>query len=161
MKANMQPLKQNMNIALQPIASSLSCTHKDYWLVFDKGQHWICKFLKKGFGHVFILVRDQYGWLAINPCSYGLEVTHLPFLKEQDAPRYFEKQGDKVMRVSVPAKKRSKVFHGVRFFTCVWLIKYYLGITLKAYTPYGLYKALFKASNNYMQTGIRATLRVR
>lgn len=157
----MQRSKKNLNQMPSSIASSSNSTHRDYWLVFGASKHWACKFLKRGYEHVFIVMRDRYGWTCINPCSNTLKVDTLPFLLNFDVPTLYVKQGYRVARISVGEYRKRAGRHGLKFITCVWIVKYYLGLCVKAYTPWGLYKALAKASQNYRQTGIRFNLLVR
>ena len=126
----------------------------EYYLVFGNGKHWLCKFLKKDFQHVFVIWRNIYGWHYLNPRNNCLETNPLPYLMKQDVPTIYAKQGYTVVRLSMPQFKKHIGRHGFKFTNCVWIIKYFLGLSVRAYTPYGLYKALFK--QDYLKTGILA-----
>jgi hypothetical protein len=132
---------------------SLSKHINEYYLVFGDGNHWICKFLKKHYRHVFVVWKNSYGWQYLNPCSHTLETKILPAMLQEDVPGLYSKRGFKVYKLIVPAYKKHNGRHGIKLINCVWILKYFLGLSIGGITPYGFLKQLSKA--DYLTTGIK------
>lgn len=114
------------------------------WLIFREGKHKLRWFLKKDFGHVNCLIRDQYNWIILNPADSKLEIEVLPYSVDEDIPQRLANLGDRIiLEVEYQLTKKRPAF--ARFsigFTCVTLVKYYLGMRTFVFTPFQLYKKL-------------------
>jgi hypothetical protein len=121
-----------------------------FWLVFRSGEHWFCKFLKKDFGHVYVLFHDKYNWVGINPRSYRLECKVLNFKPSDDIGRQMHnKFGYKVIKVTTRVNCNRTINMQMFYsLTCVSMVKYITGIRLFAWTPWQLYKRLRKMYGN-------------
>ncbi len=120
--------------------------YEEYWLVFKVAEHWIHNFLKKDFSHVYVVTKDQFNWIRLNPLNEQLEVRLMPYNKSHDIGRQiYNESGHRVIKIRTkidPDKKNSlKLFH---ILSCVSITKYITGIRMRCFTPYQLFKKLRK-----------------
>lgn len=119
---------------------------KEMWLLFRDGNHPLKYFLRKKFGHVYILMRDNFGfWLLIDPMDAYMKHVVLNNNKEDNVPQLLNKNGIRVLRVVV--RRKEERIQGIRIFAlvnCVTIVKYMLGVKFWVFTPYQLYKRLVK-----------------
>lgn len=119
------------------------------WIFFRKGKHCWQHLLKPGYGHIFIIARDDYNWVLIDPLFSFLSIKILNYnIKENVVEKI--KSGYEVSDCfyiklkDVPYKSHFKlnIFNPIN---CVGAIKYYLGIK-KWYiiTPYQLVRYLLQ-----------------
>jgi len=123
----------------------------DYYVIFSPGSGIVKPFLKKGFAHTYVIKSDGPNWLKIDPCFEYLKAEILPFLaqdyeeqKADNVPVMAVKSGLKVIKVTI--KRPTRTYNISRYFSCVGTVQYILGISLLAFTPFGLYKKLKKMS---------------
>jgi hypothetical protein len=114
----------------------------EYWLVFTQSSQWINKFLKPHFSHVYILTRDQYNWIALNPHHLMLRVEIAPLSAQEDLISKMTSENDTVLKICFKPRHTKKVFGVFGFYNCVTIAKYALGLPIYAVTPYILYKKL-------------------
>ncbi len=119
---------------------------KEYWIGFRAAQYFIRHLMKKDFGHVYIIAKDQFNWVQIDPRNASLEVCILAFKPEDDVPEILnEKYGHRFIRVEVEQKiNKWPNLNPFKMIHCVNIVKYILGIKMWAVTPYKLYKKLLK-----------------
>lgn len=131
---------------------------ENYWLVFKQSQgYWLQKFLRVGFGHVFVVTKDDYNWIVIDPHKLKLVTVIAPFKASEDFPRILVKDGYKVIKVSTYDRETSKKLRYWQPNFCVPIVKYILGIKVNAWTPYGLYKKLLSLNEKQKHaTGIKS-----
>ena len=110
------------------------------YLIFSDGDIWISKFLKKGFGHVRVVVNDGYNWIHINPSRTHLEWEIMNYLPS-DSPFNDHFHGSTIVKIHTEARKRNWIFR-IGVMSCVLMIKYYLGLHSISLTPYQLYKSI-------------------
>lgn len=120
---------------------------KEYWLVFKHSEHWSQFFLKKGFGHCYIVMKDKFEWYVLDPKSYGINVQILGYSLKDDVPRILKKQGHKVIKI-ITKNTDKQYFKLPRFVTCITLVKYFMGIKIFSLTPYQLFKKLRYRDNS-------------
>lgn len=128
---------------------------KTYYVFFRDGENWFQRwFLKKDFGHIFIMTKTEDKWVVIDPLPDFLHISlfegidNIPkkvaensnsvclrVFSEQD---FSERQQFRINTAIVP-----------RFVSCVGIAKYILGIKCRALTPYGFYKRLLKEEIGY------------
>jgi hypothetical protein len=124
----------------------MSC---EYWIFWKNGNHWIDRYLKSGYQHMFVISRDEYNWYLIDPLLDGLNFEILSF-DPADAQGVFDKYLPGCHRV-VYFKKlvKEKLSFGsiCRPASCVELVKYIVGIKSYALTPYQLFKHILKYLN--------------
>ena len=68
--------------------------------MFTQGVHWIAKILKPNFSHIYIITRDDYNWLLLNPSRLYLQAEVLPISINQDAPRIITNEHDTILKIS-------------------------------------------------------------
>lgn len=113
---------------------------REYFLIFTVGDQWIAKFLKKGFGHMKVVMRDQYNWVEFDPRIWGLNTTVLPYAaSNMDCLKLYK---DATCIMKVETNQKCSWFFRPFFGSCVSLIKYVMGIKAFAFTPYQLFKEL-------------------
>lgn len=109
------------------------------YLFFCPGTSWRCNFIKKDFGHCYVVEKTRDGWFIFDPTPNGLKShvvkTHI-FL-----PKFIKKRTHHIMI------ECSKTLNKEKFLItdCVGMCKYFLGI--KAWwiiTPWQLYKYVRK-----------------
>lgn len=118
--------------------------HSVTWnLVFEAGEHWICRFLEPGFGHVWAYrsIGDE-AWLYINPASSYWQ-TGIFLMHEVPDMREITGEACRIVKVtsqiSDPWGVRVPWLFGT--VTCVEAIKGLLGIGSPwIITPYQLWR---------------------
>jgi len=134
---------------------------KEIWLLFREGNHPLKYFLRKEYGHVYILMRDNYKfWNVIDPADSYLKFSVLNFNPTDDVPHILNKKGVRILKVTV--KRIDKRTQGIRLcalINCVSIAKYVLGVKFLAFTPYQLYKKLVRMqrTKQYDQTILDVT----
>lgn len=131
---------------------------QDYWLVFKQSNgYWLQKFLRFGFGHVFVITRDEYNWMVIDPHKLKLVTAIAPYKATENFPRMLVGDGYKVIRISTYDRSTNKKLFYWQPNFCVPMVKYILGIKVGAWTPYGLYKKLLRLNEGQKHaTGIKS-----
>jgi hypothetical protein len=129
----------------------------DVWLVFKQGEgYWLQKFLKKGFGHVLMVSKDEYNWIFHDP--HRLRLTHgiAPYKVTEPVPRLLRNEGYTVLKITFFDRSTKNSIRHSRLNNCVSFIKYALGIRIRAITPYSLYRKLLRLSErDKFRNGIR------
>jgi hypothetical protein len=119
--------------------------HYDMWLIFKQGEgYWMQRFLKKGFGHVLLLTKDQYNWIYLDPHKLRLTCGIPPYTVDDNLPKMLKDEGYTVIQVTFFDRDTHKKLRHSRLNNCVSFVKYAMGIKLWAFTPYGLYKKLLR-----------------
>lgn len=119
----------------------------EYFLVFTDSSQWISEWLKPHFAHCYILQRDQYNWFVLNPERLHLRVEIAPVEATQDLIKLWCKPTDTVLKLEFKPRHTTIRFGWFGVFSCVTLVRYLLGLKLKALTPYGLYRKLLTLSD--------------
>lgn len=116
------------------------------WVVFSgEADIWWLKMLKPGFRHCFVVARDEKNWIVLDPLSPHLEIAVLPLPRSFDLPTWLETQNLKVL--SAPITRHHKKSAPLNVFSCVEVIKRFLGIHVRnIMTPWQLYCHLTKES---------------
>lgn len=124
---------------------------KEAWVVFDDGRWWTKHFLKKGFGHLFVIGRDKYNWFMFNPLTYGLGFKILPFEASEDVIKTLRKSHKNIVYLRYSEKNDQSFLSLFKPTNCVEMIKYILGLKVKGYTPYAFFKQLvnMQKTNKY------------
>ncbi len=130
---------------------------QDYWLIFKGGEGaWFQKFLRKGFGHVFILTHDQYNWIVLDPHRLKLVFVIPPYKLTENVPRMLLIEGCRVVKITMFDRSTYLTGGHSPYSNCVAFVKYCLGIKLFCFTPYSLYKKLLNLdSKKQIRNGIR------
>jgi len=125
-----------------------------YWVIFRSSSLWHQAYCKPGFGHCFLITKDDFNWTLIDPGTDRLNVKILDCPASFDLPSGIilesEKEGQpiKVVEVDINEDRGYKLyFHSIfslPFLNCVNMVKYVLGSPLKGLTPYKLWKGLFE-----------------
>ncbi len=120
--------------------------YRELWLIFRDGRNWISPWLKPGFGHVYMVMRDEFNWVAITPSEKFLEFKILPYSVGADVPYVINKyENHTVVHIQTNTElDKCRGLSLMRIFTCVTLIKYFSGIYCRGFTPWQLYKRLEK-----------------
>jgi len=127
---------------------------KTVWIGFKEAKFFIRHFLKKDFGHVYVLMKDYYNWGLIDPRNKSLEVMLLPYRPEENVPFITKKEfGHSILEVVVEKKiNKWPNLNPFYMINCVNIVKYVLGVRLFCFTPYGLYKKLSKMNKKKKYT---------
>ena len=115
---------------------------RSIYLIFEDGDLSICKYLKKGFGHVSILVCDGFNWVFFNPSKSHFEWEIMPLMPTDDPFKDYFKSATLVKIDDIVTTNRW--VGKIGFMSCVLLAKYFLGIRSLSITPYQLYKYVIK-----------------
>lgn len=119
------------------------------WVVFSgEADLWWLKILKPGFRHCFVVARDDNHWIVLDPLSPHLELAVLPLPHEFDVPNWLREQNLTV--IQAPITRRYQKAAPVNLFSCVEVIKRFLGIhARRIVTPWQLYRFLNKEHYSY------------
>ena len=128
------------------IELELKFKEREFYVFFTKGEHLFTPFLKKGFGHVFMIERLEFLWLMYDPSRYGFQVYVLPQNVDEDIVAQITEVEPtaKCLHLFVQARKQINYLKP-RIHSCVTMIESCLGFYVGAKTPYSLYKKLLAA----------------
>lgn len=128
---------------------------KTYYVFFRNGDNWFQRFfLKKNFGHIFLMTKTDDKWIVIDPLPGFLNITLVEGI-DSIPKKVAQDSNGGCIRIDVEqdfSKRQSfRLINTVipRFVSCVGIAKYILGIKCRALTPYGFYKRLLKEEIGY------------
>lgn len=105
----------------------------------------ILPWLNIEFGHCYMLLKSEHGWLYIDPLMTGLLIKELP---NDKGPQFIvdNSPDDKMLEFKCPDAEEQFHWHPwLGMLSCVTFTKYALGINgWKIITPYQLWKRLIK-----------------
>ncbi len=120
-----------------------------YWIVFKEGQAWWSFILKKGWEHCFILTQENGSWLVLDPTRRKLSAEILYYSQEYNFSHLLRTlPSTNILQITMHHPKAECIVHSINFFTCVTIVKYFLGLRLFCITPWQLWKRLHKLRNN-------------
>lgn len=124
----------------------------EYWVVFTQGvTHWITRWLKPNFSHIFVITRDDYNWFVLNPTRLYLQVI-IPAEPIDKLPLpLFVKPTDTVVKVTFGLRDDTQQFGSLGMLNCVTWVKYILGLRISGLTPWRLYKRLLSLTPKEMR----------
>jgi len=137
---------------------SLESEERLFYVCFLPARHLFSNFLKKGFGHCFVIEKLTYVYLMYDPTRYGLN-TYIPPCTSRHELISEMMQIDKdltVLEVKILNKMDSLILKP-KIMTCVTALQLVLGVDFgffKGQTPYGFYKQLAKKAHKNIQ-GVR------
>ena len=104
----------------------------------DHGTGFLSRFLKPGFRHCFVAVRNGNYWIAVDGCE-GVPLIEVVAPGDYDFAAYCRAKGFTVIKTEQRTTVPRSPF---AIANCVGLTKAVLCIRSTAITPYGLYKFL-------------------
>lgn len=116
-----------------------------WYIVFtdnDVQDHWLHSFLRRGFRHCYCLRQiGEYVYYA-NPTTSNIDSKIITGMPIEDY--IFQEHGDNiVLKFKYPFDFNNRMFSIWNMLpTCVNVVKLFLGLKLKAQTPYQLYRQL-------------------
>jgi hypothetical protein len=115
------------------------------YVIFKDTKKWWGFFLKKGFGHCFLVLQSENKHLLqLDPLNHRLDIQMFHnFTKVKDITRLF-KHCHVVELETDHITTPNRLFWRCGAFNCVNLVKHMLGVKCFAMTPYQLYKRLKK-----------------
>ena len=132
--------------------------YREYWLVFTDGSHWMCKLLKWGYSHCYVITRDEFNWIKIEPEQGLLRTTILPFAIDEDAIGFVRPDLSTVLKVTMYRTNTYGVHRWWGLTNCQTFVQYILGVKFYTFTPYRLYKRLLRLNRSEKdQQGIVST----
>ncbi len=113
------------------------------WVVFcGKAELWWLRFLKPGFRHCFVLLRDGSTWLIVDSLAPRLDVATIAVPPDFDLPGWYSRQPDMLL-VPAPIRRDHRRPAPWGAFTCVEAVKRLLGIhAVSVLTPSQLFRFL-------------------
>ena len=122
----------------------------EYYVIFTQGvTHWITKWLRRDFSHIYLLTKDDYNWVLLNPTRRYLQVTILPIPITQSPLPNLLKDGDTILHIVFGKRDCTRQFGAVGMLNCVTWAKYILGLRINCLTPFGLYKRLINLCSRW------------
>jgi len=109
------------------------------YLFFCAGTRWRCKYLKKDFGHCYVINKNKQGWSIWDPTPQGFK-EHV-IKTDIFLPKFIKNRTHHIMIECTRTTHKSNWL----LSDCVGMCKYFLGI--KAWwiiTPWQLYKHVRK-----------------
>lgn len=134
----------------------------EYYVIFTQGvTHWITRWLKPNFSHIYIVTRDEYNWIILNPTRLYLQVIIPAASINDDYPRSMLKPDDSCLKLTFTQRDDTQQFGSVGLLNCVQWSKYVLGLRIFCLTPYRLYKRLLNFKPDTMlRHGLKSIERV-
>lgn len=119
-----------------------------FWIIFCDGEHLLSSFLKKGFKHCMVLMKDEFNWILFNPATGYSIITILPFGADENVPGMYAKKKDvTVLQIDIAhLNPRINRIPRVEVITCVSLVRQFLGIRVRGLTPYSFYKNILRCT---------------
>jgi len=114
------------------------------WIVFEKGDFWTKKYLKKGFGHLLVISKSDVNWYMFNPRIHGMDFQVCKSNPDIDLIESWRKQDVKIVHITYQGECNQSFFSFLKPGTCVNIVKYLTRLKVFALTPYGLYRKLYK-----------------
>lgn len=127
---------------------------KECWIAFKHGSAWTQRFLKKDFGHAFIISKDKFNWMLIDPTFQNLNISILPYGPDDDVIQRLRKN-HRVVYVRYSTNGMQSFFSFISYASCTKAIRYVIGLKVFCITPYGLYKKLAKLSRQRLPYNIK------
>lgn len=118
-----------------------------YYVCFRRTDRWWGVFLKKDFGHCFVLINDGINWIEVCPRLKKAFISIIPVAANEDLLKVYKKELREFVAIELEFSKdfKPKVF--IYAPTCVGFVKYVLGIRMWASTPYRLFKKLLRLNS--------------
>jgi hypothetical protein len=113
-----------------------------FWIVFTDSNHWTKRYLRPHFAHCYVVTRDDYNWLVINPEQYFLRTEIAPIPADQDLITMIVKPQESVIKVDFLPRYKEKHLGRFGLINCVSMTQYIIGTRIACLTPYGLFKSL-------------------
>ena len=132
-----------------------------YYVAFLKTEKFWKHFTKAGFGHIVLFFKDEYNWMKVESHMSYLDFQVLDYPLSTDIPKIYSEKGNKVLEIDVERKRPHRIIGYFHFIpgvlTCVNSTIWAMGIKIRAFTPYGLYKKLLRyghmSEQNRKKTG--------
>lgn len=123
-----------------------------YWIIFkNAGENppfWV-HFLKSGFEHCLILTQDKFNWYVVDPTRRTLRVQILYYDPIYNFPHHLRtKTKTTIIKIIMSPPKKNYIKCKLNLLNCVTIVKYMLGLHVKALTPWQLYKCLRRLRND-------------
>jgi hypothetical protein len=128
-------------------------TDKTAYIVFKESDNWSKYFLKKNFGHVFMLINDGFNWIKIEGTRAQLDINILTAFAHDAVYKRMKDMYplSTIMKVRWHPRSEKWQMRMVRNCSCVGVVLYILGLPFYLFTPYQLFKYLKKYSKNITQ----------
>ena len=104
---------------------------------------WWTLFMKSGFEHCLILTQDEFNWFTIDPTRRNLDFLILYYDPIYNFPHELRtKTNVKIIQITMSPPKKEILMTKFFLINCVTIVKYIIGLHMRAYTPWQLYKKL-------------------
>lgn len=126
---------------------------KTYWIVFkNAGDNppWWTLFMKAGFEHCLILTQDEFNWFTLDPTRRNLDFLILYYSPKYNFPHELRtKTKVKIIKITMAPLKKDILVTKFFLINCVTMVKYIMGLHIRASTPWQLYKKLRRLRNDF------------
>ncbi len=125
--------------------SNQSPSERMLWVVFsDETDLPFLKFLRRGFRHCFVVIRDRGHWISYDPLAHYTELFLVDVPETFDLLGWLGEQGMTIVKVPSSFCPKQKILPPM-MFTCVEAVKRVIGLRgWWILTPWQLYAALTK-----------------
>lgn len=127
--------------------------YRESWILFRDSPNWHQRLLKRGFGHVSILMKDEFNWIHVEPVFPTPKIEILDWGADEDV---ISNLSDiyTIVHCNVPIKIKPYTYGiGLRFITCINLVRYIAGVKATGFTPFHFYCNLLKSSEGKLVNG--------
>lgn len=122
-------------------------TEKSEWyLVFTQGHHWFCNLCHPNYSHIYLITKDEFNWIVLNPTRWCLEVMIPAVSIVKPLPLEMVGEDDCVIKIVFGPRDIRKHYGHFGLYSCVVWCKYMLGLKCWALTPYSLFRRLIDMS---------------
>ncbi|MHA1447898.1 MAG: hypothetical protein ACTSP4_00560 [Candidatus Hodarchaeales archaeon] len=119
----------------------------EFYVIFIEGNAWWRYLLKDGFGHIYVMYKDNYNWMMFDPAQDRLNIEILPYSAQKTSigeiiERTQLLQDSTILKLRTFTEKRLLTCPPIKWVTCTDIAKYIMGIECGGKTPYAFYKKL-------------------
>ena len=140
-----------MNLQTLPLKLELEFRERVFYVCFwDAGEHLWSKFLKKGFGHCFVVEKLEFIYMMFDSTRVGLNVMIPQCTSDFDLPRQMMTMSPELRILEVMTRgDGSSLTLRPKLINCVSMIQEVIGVSFNfCITPHCFFKKLLKCNHN-------------
>lgn len=126
-----------------------------YWIFFKEGEFKFKWLFKKGYTHIYIVTKDEYNWLLLDPAKEKFNWKILPIEPNDESKmiEQFVNDAENILKVELlPPEERLNYVRPLGPHTCLAVAKYIMGLKNWCLTPWQLYKNLINKKNKRVKS---------
>lgn len=123
---------------------------RKFYIIFQESTYpWWRWVLEPGYGHVQLIINDGYNWIKMNPGLNTMGIKILPSppsidILDLELNEDIGMDDSTVLEVTTETTEVFVFAPIIRWMTCTLFVRYMIGVNIRGFTPYKLYKKLQK-----------------